>query len=358
MARSWTRRGEWIETALPAGLAGDRLQPERVTGAEGRIGAGSAAQGQDHPAVDQSAGLEAAAEAAASMGADSKASARQGSPAPAAAGREARAAAALGVPEKLARRLLAAGEVQVRGSRLMLRLRPDEALGFEPAWEEGGLEVRYEDDFCLVVHKPAGIAVHPDGSRAQGATLANLVAAHYTMHGEACAVHHVHRLDEYTSGPVLYAKGEYARLALDAQMRDKAIGRVYLAVVAGQVPPSLTVIDAPIGRDRHHKSRRRVSPGGQEARTRVELVRQLAGGRASLVRLTLETGRTHQIRVHLAYAGHPLIGDVLYGGPKDELGRQALHGERLGFTHPLTGERIEIGDPLPDDMNQLLDRLT
>ncbi|OWR30197.1 RNA pseudouridine synthase [Saccharibacillus sp. O23] len=291
-------------------------------------------------------------------GADSEASASESRPAPAAAGLEARAAAALGVPEKLARRLLAAGEVQVRGGRAMLRLRPDEDLGFDPAWEESGIEVLYEDDFCLVVRKPAGIAVHPDGSRAQRATLANLVAAHYQMHGEACAVHHVHRLDEYTSGPVLYAKGEFARLALDAQMREKGIGRVYLAVAAGKVPPSLTAIDAPIGRDRHHKSRRRVSPGGQEARTRVELVRHLSGGRASLVRLTLDTGRTHQIRVHLAHAGHPLIGDVLYGGPEDPLNRQALHGERLDFTHPFTGEGIEVSDPLPEDMERLLDRLT
>ncbi|NGZ77527.1 RluA family pseudouridine synthase [Saccharibacillus alkalitolerans] len=295
MARSWTRRGEWIETALPA---------------------------------------EAAA-----------------------AGPELLAAAALGVPDKLARRLLHAGEVQVRGGRARLRLRPDEALGFEPLWTEEGLEALYEDDFCLVVHKPAGMPVHPDGG-ARRLTLANAVAAHYQMHGEACAVHHVHRLDEYTSGPVLYAKGEFARSAMDARMREKAIGRAYVAVVQGKVPPSLRVVDAPIGRDRHHKSRRRVSPGGQEALTRVELLETLAGDRASLVRLTLETGRTHQIRVHMAHAGHPLIGDVLYGGPPDALNRQALHGERLEFVHPFSGERIEAADPLPDDMRSLLNRLT
>lgn len=350
MARSWTRRGEWIVAALPAGFAdGNKPEAARAHSAEEQSAAARAGIAPAAP-NEGTAGSE--------PGADSEASAQRSRPAPAAAGPEARAAAALGVPEKLARRLLAAGEVQVRGGRAMLRLLPDEALGFDPAWEESGIEVLYEDDFCLVVHKPAGIAVHPDGSRAQRATLANLVAAHYQMHGEACAVHHVHRLDEYTSGPVLYAKGEFARLALDAQMRDKAIGRVYLAVAAGKVPPSLTVIDAPIGRDRHHKSRRRVSPGGQEARTRVELVRHLAGGRASLVRLTLETGRTHQIRVHLAHAGHPLIGDVLYGGPEDSLNRQALHGERLDFTHPFTGERIEVSDPVPEDMARLLERLT
>nr|WP_157060077.1 RluA family pseudouridine synthase [Saccharibacillus kuerlensis] len=285
------------------------------------------------------------------------ASARDSRPAPSAAGPEASAAAALGVPEKLARRLLHAGEVQVRGGRARLRLRPDEPYGFEPLWTEEGLEALYEDDFCLVVHKPAGMPVHPDGG-AQRLTLANAVASHYQLHGEACAVHHVHRLDEHTSGPVLYAKGEYARLALDEQMREKTIGRVYLAVVQGNVPRSLRIIDEPIGRDRHHKSRRRVSPGGQEARTRVELVDTLGGGRASLVRLVLETGRTHQIRVHMAHAGYPLIGDVLYGGSSDLLNRQALHGERLEFTHPFTGERIEIADPIPSDIETLLNRLT
>ncbi|MDO3410195.1 RluA family pseudouridine synthase [Saccharibacillus sp. CPCC 101409] len=333
MARSWTRRGEWIETALPAvggsggAEAADRTNGRGVADPAGETGADEAA---DEPSR----------------------------PAPAAAGPEALAAAALGVPERLARRLLAAGEVQVRGGRAKLRLRPDEPFGFEPVWTEDGLEALYEDDFCLVVRKPAGMPVHPDGGGAKRATLANLVAAHYQLHGEQCAVHHVHRLDEYTSGPVLYAKGEFSRLALDAQMREKAIGRVYLAVAAGKVPPALRVIDAPIGRDRHHKSRRRVSPGGQEAVTRVERLEVLAGGRASLVRLVLETGRTHQIRVHMSHAGYPLIGDTLYGGPADPLNRQALHGEKLSFAHPFTGGTIEVDDPLPDDMRALLDRLT
>ncbi|WP_172195154.1 RluA family pseudouridine synthase [Saccharibacillus qingshengii] len=313
MARSWTRRGEWVETALPA-------KTPRSEEDEGRR------EAEDLGAVT-------------------------------AAGLEISAAAALGVPEKLARRLLHAGEMQVRGGRVRLRLRPDEDLGFEPVWTEDGIEALYEDDFCLVVHKPAGMPVHPDGG-AQRLTLANAVAAHYQMHGEACAVHHVHRLDEHTSGPVLYAKGELARQALDEQMRGKEIGRVYLAIVQGRVAPSLRVIDAPIGRDRHHNSRRRISPGGQDALTRVEGVETLAGGRASLVRLVLETGRTHQIRVHMAHAGHPLIGDTLYGGPADRLNRQALHGEKLGFRHPFGGEQIEISAPLPGDMEDLLDRLS
>lgn len=347
MTRSWTRRGEWIETALPSEVA----RSEEASKVEAQQSAASpAADAGEHAASREQARADAS-------DAESEASASRRRPALAAAGLEASAAAALGVPEKLARRLLQAGEVQVRGGRAMLRLRPDEDLGFEPVWTEDGLEALYEDDFCLVVHKPAGMPVHPDGG-AKRLTLANAVAAHYQMHGEACAVHHVHRLDEHTSGPVLYAKGEFARLALDEQMREKSIGRVYLAIVQGKVPPSLRVIDAPIGRDRHHNSRRRVSPGGQEAVTRVQLVETLARGRASLVRLVLETGRTHQIRVHMAHAGYPLIGDELYGGPSDSLNRQALHGESLSFAHPFSGEIIEIADVLPDDLRDLLDRLT
>ncbi|CAM3527635.1 MULTISPECIES: RluA family pseudouridine synthase [Saccharibacillus] len=336
MARSWTRRGEWIETALPA--------------------AGSPAGGAE-AAAPAAAQAEDAAQAAAPL-AEANSAASAEVPAQAGGiGPENAAAAALGVPEKLARRLRHAGEIQVRGSRVKLRLRPDEDLGFEPVWTEDGLEALHEDDFCLVVRKPAGMPVHPDGG-AKRLTLANVVAAHLQMHGEACAVHHVHRLDEHTSGPVLYAKGELARLALDEQMREKSISRVYLAIVEGKFPNSLRVINAPIGRDRHHNSRRRVSPGGQEAVTRVRLVRTLAGGRASLVRLVLETGRTHQIRVHMAHAGYPLIGDVLYGGSDELLDRQALHGESLSFKHPFSGELIEVSDPLPADLEALLHRLT
>lgn len=353
MARSWTRRGEWIETALPA------AKIEKDTASNPSTVEPADAQTHEHVVRGEAANPELAPAREASLASakpsptpQAPAASTKASPTP-----EAVAAAALGVPDKLTRRLLHAGEVQVRGGRARLRLRPDEALGFEPVWTEDGLEALYEDDFCLVVHKPAGMPVHPDGG-AKRLTLANVVAAHYTLNGEACAVHHVHRLDEYTSGPVLYAKGEFARLALDAQMRDKAIGRVYLALAEGEVPRDLRVIDAPIGRDRHHNSRRRVSPGGQEALTRVELVQKLRSGQASLVRLTLETGRTHQIRVHMAHAGYPLIGDTLYGGSDSLLQRQALHGESLRFEHPFTGEKIEVADPLPADLQSLLDRLT
>ncbi|MFD1772511.1 RluA family pseudouridine synthase [Paenibacillus rhizophilus] len=258
----------------------------------------------------------------------------------------------VGMPDKLLARLRREDGIQWRGDRLRLALFPLREPGIEPVWHE--LEVLHEDDFCLVVHKPAGMAVHPDGS-GNGVTLDHAVAAHYAASGENCAVRHIHRLDKETTGPVLYAKNEFAQAILDEAMRDKAISRRYAAIVRGEVPRSLTVIDQPIGRDRHHAGRRRVSPGGQPAVTRI-VGREVWQG-ASLLRIELETGRTHQIRVHLSHVGHPLYGDELYGGPKAPvvqgsrpLLRQALHGEALRFAHPWSGEELDIGDPWPDDM--------
>ncbi|MEF2968010.1 RluA family pseudouridine synthase [Paenibacillus sp. M1] len=270
-------------------------------------------------------------------------------------------------PAKLLRTLDAEGGIKLAGDRLRLRLFPPENSQYPPAFTlsesvSSGrpdsscppVEILYEDDFCLVVHKPAGVKVHPDGESREP-TLANLVSAIYSQRGEPVAPEHIHRLDEFTSGPVLYGKNAFARLKLDAAMARKEIGRVYVALVEGVVDPSLRVIDEPIGRDRHHASRRRVSPRGKNAVTRVELVETFP--RASLVRVTLETGRTHQIRVHMSHAGHPLIGDALYGGSTRLLSHQALHGESLAFPHPLTGETVLVEDPWPDHWKPLRAKL-
>ncbi|MNB67675.1 Ribosomal large subunit pseudouridine synthase D [compost metagenome] len=266
----------------------------------------------------------------------------------------------VGMPDKLLARLLRENGIQLKGDRLRLALFPSREPGIEPLWHE--LEILFEDDFCLVVHKPSGMAVHPDGSGGSAVTLDHAVAAHYSATGQSCAVRHIHRLDKETTGPVLYAKNELAQLVLDEAMRGKDISRRYAAIVKGVVPKTLRVIDLPIGRDRHHASRRRISPGGQSAVTRI--VWQEAWREATLLRLELETGRTHQIRVHLSHMGHPLYGDGLYGGPEGpelsggrKLNRQALHGESLAFSHPWTGEAIEAADPWPEDMLQLRARL-
>lgn len=256
-------------------------------------------------------------------------------------------------PEKLLRQLKANRGIQLAGDRLRLALFASQPIDVEPRWAD--VDVLYEDDFCLVMHKPAGMKLHPDGSRTdQAITLDHVVASYYEMNGIQASVRHVHRLDEDTTGPVLYAKNAFALAKLDEAMRRKEIGRHYVAIAGGQIPLELHKINAPIGKDRHHKQRRRVSEGGQEAVTHVEIVE--VWERATLVRLKLDTGRTHQIRVHLSYVGHPLIGDELYGGRTDVIGRQALHGEVLKFNHPLTGAVIEVTDPWPSDFTQLAER--
>jgi 23S rRNA pseudouridine1911/1915/1917 synthase len=255
---------------------------------------------------------------------------------------------AVEMPEKLLRRLKHEKGIQWIGDKLRLVLFPDRPLGIGSIWQE--LEVLFEDDFCLVVHKPAGVSIHPDG-RTDEVTLDHIVAAHYEGMGEQVAVRHIHRLDQNTSGPVLYAKNEWAQLKLDEDMRGKEIERKYIAFVQGTVRSDLSVIDLPIGKDRHHAQRRRVSPTGQSALTTVRVEEVYRG--ASLIHVELDTGRTHQIRVHLSHLGHPLLGDTLYGGSNALITRQALHGEKLCFSHPFTGEFIEVEDPWPADLYDL-----
>nr|WP_211184450.1 RluA family pseudouridine synthase [Paenibacillus lemnae] len=258
----------------------------------------------------------------------------------------------LGMPEKYVRKLRHHKAVQWKADRLRLGIFPSVEAGIEPRWSD--LEVLYEDDFCLVVNKPPGMAVHPD-DHSNELTLNHAVAAYYESTGVQSAVRHVHRLDKDTTGPVLYAKNEYAQLKLDEAMRHKQIVRIYAAIVQGRVARNLKVIDLPIGRDRHHGQRRRVSLSGQHAVTRIlsmEVYKE-----ASLLYLSLETGRTHQIRVHLSHLGHAILGDSLYGGYAVAFQQQALHGARLVFRHPLTGEEINVEAPWPQDLLELKEKV-
>ncbi|GFN33644.1 pseudouridine synthase [Paenibacillus curdlanolyticus] len=204
--------------------------------------------------------------------------------------------------------------------------------------------VLFEDDHVLVMNKPAGMAVHPSRQGERG-TLDEAAARHMLMSGDPLPIRHIHRLDNETSGPVLYSKNDLAQHRLDEAMRVKSIDRIYAAFVHGKLRKSSGMIDAPIGRDRHHTSRRRVVQSGDPACTHYEVLEQFRD--SALVRLKLETGRTHQIRVHMSYIGHPLIGDSLYGGKTQWLAHQALHGERLLFPHPLHGEKMETVSPYP-----------
>lgn len=238
------------------------------------------------------------------------------------------------------------------GDRVQVKVFKKENYGVEP--ENIPLDILYEDEHLLVINKPYGLAVHPTEAHHKK-TLANAIAYYYQTIGLQAKVNHVHRLDKDTSGAILIAKHSLAHSILDEQLRNREIKREYYAIVSG-IPANLSdTIDLPIGRDRHHATRRRVSPSGDQAVTHYEVIESFS--EAALLKLRLDTGRTHQIRVHLSYIGHPVYGDYLYGGPLKGIKRQALHAAKISFYHPFTGEVIEVIAPLPEDMNNLITSL-
>lgn len=214
------------------------------------------------------------------------------------------------------------------------------------------IDILYEDDYLLIINKPAGMLVHPT-SYAVTNTLANAVMNYYKQNQMTFGFHPIHRLDRNTSGAVVISKFPYIQHLL-SQNNIKHIRRIYWGIAEGLVDPPTGVIDAPIGRHPNSIIQRMVRPDGQQAITNYRLVKPLDN--LSLVELELLTGRTHQIRVHLAYIGHPLLGDDLYGGSLSLINRQALHSARLCFTHPITGNFIDILCPLPNDLKELINR--
>jgi 23S rRNA pseudouridine1911/1915/1917 synthase len=217
-----------------------------------------------------------------------------------------------------------------------------------------GFEIAYEDEHLLVVDKGPGLVVHPARGHREG-TLAQLLGTSVAG-GDPERAGIVHRLDRDTSGLLIVSRSEEAHRLLQAALAQRLIEREYLALVQGRPPARSGTIDAPIGRD--PRVRTRMAVGGvhpREARTHFTLDRALEG--SSLLRLRLETGRTHQIRVHLQAIGHPVCGDPEYGTPGlFGLERQFLHATRLAFDHPLTGERVEALSPLPADLARALRR--
>jgi 23S rRNA pseudouridine1911/1915/1917 synthase len=215
-------------------------------------------------------------------------------------------------------------------------------------------EILWQDEHLLVVDKPAGMVVHPARGHREG-TLSQLLAG-TASGGEAERAGIVHRLDRDTSGLLVVAASEEAHRLLQSALRKRLIEREYLALVEGLPPARTGTIEAPIGR--HPRTRTRMAVGGtsaREARTHFTLERRLLG--VSLLRLRLDTGRTHQIRVHLQAIGHPVCGDPEYGAPGLlGLERQFLHATRLAFPHPITGEPIEVNSPLPPDLSDALKR--
>jgi 23S rRNA pseudouridine1911/1915/1917 synthase len=231
--------------------------------------------------------------------------------------------------------------------------RPEGAAPLEP--QEVGLRVVYDDEHLLVVDKPAGVVAHPSAGHDTG-TLVHGVLAHGAAGGEAERPGIVHRLDRDTSGLLVVARSEEAHERLKRLVQRRQLERTYLALVRGRPRSRAGRIEAPIGRDRRDPTRQSLdTERPRDAVTHFELLEQL--DEYALLRVRLQTGRTHQIRVHLGAIGLPVVGDPVYGVPEPALGRQFLHATRLAFTHPFTGERVEAESPLPPELSRYLDQL-
>ena len=266
-----------------------------------------------------------------------------------------------------AQAVIDAGRVQVNGTlrpkRHILRAgdlvaavtadleEPDVSEAERPVAEYA---IAYEDEHLLVVDKPAGVVVHPARGHPAG-TLSQALAGR-SAGGEAARPGIVHRLDRDTSGLLVVARTDAVHRALKSLLSSRRLTREYLALVDGHPPARSGTIDAPIGRDRRDRLRISLQTDSpRQALTHFEVRQRLPT--ASLLAIRLETGRTHQIRVHLAAIGHPVSGDPLYGtAGRFGLGRQFLHAERLAFAHPVTGHPIDVRSPLPEDLRQALAR--
>lgn len=212
-------------------------------------------------------------------------------------------------------------------------------------------DIVYEDEDLLVLNKPAGVAMHPKADDAAAPSLAAMLTGYL---GEGSVPHFVSRLDKGTSGLLIAAKSGYVHDRLRRALHSSELRREYRAVAVGQVTPPCGVIDAPIGRADGSIIRRCVREDGLVSRTEYEVLQTTE--RFTLLRLRPETGRTHQLRVHMAYLGHPLAGDWLYGTEdKNLIARPALHSYELWFTQPVTGQELHFTAPIPQDMQRLLE---
>lgn len=246
---------------------------------------------------------------------------------------------------------------------------------FEP--ENIPLDVVYEDEFLAVINKSAGMVVHP-GAGVQSGTLANAIAFHFSLGVPALAgqppkdavptearIGIVHRLDKDTSGLIVVAKTDEMHEALSEQFRERLVYKSYVALVHGAVEQNMGKIDAPIGRNKHNRLRMKVATHGRSALS-LWKVRQRYG-KFTLLDVEIKTGRTHQIRVHMGYINHPVVGDEIYNEGRDNtisdtqvrnaiktMRRFFLHAERLSFTHPVTQERLEFTQPLPPELTVFL----
>lgn len=230
------------------------------------------------------------------------------------------------------------------GDLLQLKIFTNEPLPVKCAHELP--EVIFEDEHLIIVNKRAGITTHPNND--EDNTLANMVAFYLQQKGEFRHFRHIHRLDKNTSGLVIFSKHQLAGAILDKMLAEQTIKRYYVTLIHGILKNNEGIIDNPIGRDRHHPTKRRVSKTGQTALTKYKVLKTFHDYNKTLVQCELKTGRTHQIRVHFSHIGHPLIGDTLYGGG-ELVPRQALHAIKVEFTHPFTNEQVICTAPFLDN---------
>ncbi len=217
------------------------------------------------------------------------------------------------------------------------------------------LTIIYEDKDLMVIDKPPGLTSHPAPGHPDG-TLVNALLAHFPdlpSAGQQLRPGIVHRLDKDTSGLMLVAKNSRALENLSGQFKSRLVTKVYLVLVKGRLSPEEGVIEAPIGRNPRHRKKMAIVAEGKAARTEYRVARYLDG--YTLLEVMPETGRSHQIRVHLAAIGHPVVGDATYGVKSAKLKRQFVHAHRLGFVLPSTGKRVEFTAPLPPDLEQALE---
>ncbi|MGT2833991.1 RluA family pseudouridine synthase [Streptococcus hyointestinalis] len=242
------------------------------------------------------------------------------------------------------------------GDVISYELPKEEVLDYQP--ENIPIEIVYEDSDVAVVNKPQGMVVHPSAGHASG-TLVNALLYHVkdlsTING-VVRPGIVHRIDKDTSGLLMIAKNDKAHQALAQELKEKKSLRQYVAIVHGNLPNDRGVIEAPIGRSDKDRKKQAVTAKGKPALTRFQVLERF--GDFTLVELTLETGRTHQIRVHMAYIGHPIAGDPVYGPRKTLAGHgQFLHAQTLGFTHPTTGELMTFSVDAPAIFQETLEKL-
>ncbi len=225
----------------------------------------------------------------------------------------------------------------------------EEEIDFLP--DKKKLNIVYEDDYLLIVNKPTHILVHPDDKNKIG-TMCNIVSYYYLNSHIQLSVKYAHRLDMDTTGLLIFVKDALTHAKIDEMIATHELRRTYLCLVSGHLPQKSGTIDLPIGKNRHESQKRRVSKTGKTAITHYEVIQEFK--KYSLVKVNLETGRTHQIRVHMSFIGHPLLGDTLYGGSTSLAARPLLHSYQVKFVHPVTHQAICITKGLPFDMKNLV----